>query len=242
MPSSVLTGVNVKVQPRSGFDKSRKNILTSKVGTLTPILTDLLIPNSNFNVRMAVSASLPPLASETFMRASLKVEAFVVPFRLLYGGFESWLTGSELYDSSGNAFRAQLPRLKVASTNSTHFGPGTLLDYLGAQIDNDTFSSSSAQNQYVYLNVFPLLAYHRIYDDWYRNTKIQKPLFNRPGSSALSSSANANTILRPMPYSGWSSITDIAPNAQFFDGVALGALRQRNYGTDYQAEHQEYMQ
>lgn len=233
MASDVLTGVNVRVQPRSGFDKSRKNILTAKVGTITPILHDLIIPNTDVSIKMAIAASLPPLASETFMRASLKVEAFFVPLRLLYGGFESWLTGSEMYDTAGNTFRAQMPRIKVEGTNSALFGPGTLLDYLGCQLTSDTFSSASAQNQVIYLNIFPALAYHRIYDDWYRNTKIQKPIFTRPGEQSIGGSAAALYILRTMPYVAFSTIKDIPINTGFHDGVQIGQLRQRNYGSDY---------
>ena len=233
MASDVLTGVNIKVQPRSGFDKSRKNILTAKVGTITPILHDLIIPNSDISVKMAISAALPPLASETFMRASLKVEAFFVPMRLLYGGFESWLTGSELYDNSNNSYRAQLPRLKIEGTHSSYFGAGSLLDYLGVQLTTDTFSSASAQNQTIYFNVFPLLAYHRIFDDWYRNTKIQKPLFTRPGGLNIASSTASSATLRTLPFVGFDTIKDILPTYQLGDGVALGSLRQRNYGSDY---------
>ena len=53
--------------------------------------------------------------------------------RLLYGGFESWLTGAEIYDAT-NPYRANLPRLKVAPNSQgalPYAGPGTLLDYLG---------------------------------------------------------------------------------------------------------------
>lgn len=234
MASDILTGVNVRVQPRSGFDKSRKNILTAKVGTITPILHDLIIPNTDVSVKMAISAALPPLASETFMRASLKVEAFFVPLRLLYGGFESWLTGYEMYSTNGTSFRAQLPRVKIESSNSSYFAPGSLLDYLGVQLTSDTFSSASAQNQQVLVNIFPLLAYHRIYDDWFRNTKIQKPIFTPPGETTLASgSSTANTKLRCMPFSAYQTIQDIPINSTFFDSVALGSLRQRNYGSDY---------
>lgn len=229
MANDVLTGVTVKVQPRSGFDKSRKNIFTTKVGTLTPMLTDLIIPNSDVNVKMAISAALPPLASETFMRASFKVEAFFVPLRLLYGGFESWLTGSELYNNN-LPFRAELPRLKVTSSHSLYFGPGSLLDYLGAQIGSTSFSTNQTT---IYLNVFPLVAYARIYDDWYRNTKVQKPLFVQPGTMAVQNNIAAGVKLRSLPFCGYDQIYDLEPNSTFNDGSFLGQLRQRNYGVDY---------
>lgn len=72
--------VPVKVQKRSGFDKSFQNLFTSKVGTITPILVDELIPNTRVNLKAAISAALPPLASDTFMRCKLKYASFFRSF------------------------------------------------------------------------------------------------------------------------------------------------------------------
>lgn len=89
MAANATVKAKVRVPKRSGFDKSFQNILTTKVGTLTPILVDELVPNSKVNLQATLSASLPPLVSDTFMRCNLKTEAFFVPMRLLYGGFEA---------------------------------------------------------------------------------------------------------------------------------------------------------
>lgn len=231
---SVVDSVAIKTQPRSGFDKSHKNILTAKVGTLVPLLHDLILPNSDVFMRLAIAAALPPLASETYMRASYKVEAFFCPLRLLYGGFESWLTGSEMYSgvaaNTAVPFRAQMPRLKFEGTDATFFGLGTLSDYLGVQIDANTFQS---QNQEVYVNVLPYVCYHLIWDSWYRNTKVQKPLFTRPGVTTVGSASQSGQLLRVLPYVAFDTIRDFLPSNTFFDSVALGSLRQRNYGSDY---------
>lgn len=234
MSSDLLRNVTVKVQPRSGFDKSRKNILTTKVGTLTPILNDLVIPNSDINIKMAINASLPPLASETFMRCSLKVEAFAVPLRILYGGFESFLTGKEEYNvtsaSVASSFRASLPYVNLTSTQNTNYcGAGTLADYLGVRASDWTVSTSTAGR----LNIFPFLAYHRIYDDWYRNTKVQTPVFIKPGQVASTFITSQAARLRCMPYISLGSYTGIDLDTSFQDGVKLYELRQRNFGLDY---------
>ena len=54
----------VMVPKKSGFDKSFQNLFTAKVGTIVPILTDELIPNTTVNLKAAISAQLPPLASD----------------------------------------------------------------------------------------------------------------------------------------------------------------------------------
>lgn len=91
MPQS--NKVQLKVVPKSSFPgKMHFNRGTAKVGSLVPLLIDELIPNTTVDIKQALNVSLPPLASDTFMSVDYCVEAFFVPMRLLYKGFESWFT------------------------------------------------------------------------------------------------------------------------------------------------------
>ena len=100
---SSFTKVPLNVPKLSGFDKSHQNLLTSKCGTITPILVDELIPGSKISLKLALNAQLPPLASDTFMRCSIKTEVFFCPTRLLASSFESWFTDTpqQFVDSTG---------------------------------------------------------------------------------------------------------------------------------------------
>lgn len=235
--SESITHTEVKVVRRSAHDKSFKNILTTQVGTITPLAYKLLIPNSDFDVSLALSAALPPLASDTFMRCALKVEAFAVPIRLLYGGFTSWLTGEEIFvqnESSYTPKRAKLPRAttNAASAGTGTTGPGTLSDYLG--LCGSVYGSSPSANV-LYLNILPYLTYHRIYNDWYRNRKVQKPLFGTP--SFHQSASTFSPQLGYLPYISYDQIFNYnLNNSTFLDGSRLGGLHQRNYGSDFFTE------
>lgn len=83
---------NVTVPHSSGFDKSHRYTGTGMCGTLIPVLCDEVIPGTKVRLRVPMSAQLPPLASETYMNASIKYEAFFVPSRLLVKSFEWFLT------------------------------------------------------------------------------------------------------------------------------------------------------
>lgn len=225
----VQTRVGVNVPGRSSFDKSFKNILTTKVGTITPIVSRLMIPGSKAHMRIAISASLPPLASDTFMRCDLKCEAFFVPLRLLYGGFEDFFTMNKVRNfATGTDVVPEMPCIIVDhnawSTEKTFLGPGSLADYLGARIDTSATPSSDAA-----LNVTKFLAYHKVYDDWYRNAKIQKPVFVRPMNLDLSS----QQYVRCAPYLAFEYTHGWGLSDTFGDGVSLGSLRQRNWNDDY---------
>lgn len=222
-----ISHMDIKVQGRSSFDKSFKNILTTKVGTITPIVSKLLIPGSKGRMKIAISATLPPLASDTFMRCSLKTEAFMVPLRLLYAGFEPWLTGGKVM-LSGNLESPGAIWMELQNADAAYLAPGSLADYLGVRIAGTNSASNNAR-----VNVYPFLAYWRVIDDWYTNRKIEKPLF----FPYAADSGNTDDPYLPCfaPY-----VAHKANHAYLLrmhlsdnDSPRLGELAQRNYGEDY---------
>lgn len=227
--STPLNQVRVNVPGRTTFDKSFKNILTGKVGRIIPIVSKYVMPGAKGKLSLALSASLPPLASDCFMRANLKVEAFLVPMRLLYGGFESWLTGKTA--KATNTWKtAELPTLEVGNSQYSSYsadlavmGPGSLADYLGLRLVDQGSGWPSASTVF---NIFPFLAYHRVYDDWYRNPLVTNPVFTPPIDAY-------NGGLSQLPYMSMSTIQHYFPSSTFNDGVHLYSLRRRNYGDDY---------
>lgn len=241
--------VSVNVPKLSGFDKSHQNLLTTKCGTITPILIDELIPGSKVHLKLALSASLPPLASDTFMRCSVKVEAFFVPFRLLAGSFESWFTDTDkrYADYGGTvitptARKGVLPCIgNLDSTNdagaiSAITAVGGLFDYLGFKSPNTVAVTSYA------ISAMPALAYHRVYHDFYRNTLVQSEVFLPPTTTAPSAPtpASSSSFLGCAPYlffmAGGPTPNYVANSTALLmlaDGKYIYELRQRNFGLDY---------
>ena len=243
--------VPVNVPKLSGFDKSHQNLLTTKVGTITPILIDELIPGSKVHLKLALSASLPPLASDTFMRCSVKCEAFFVPFRLLAGSFESWFTDTEKkfapYVSGGStvnptARKGFLPIIggldgvNDAGALSAIFAPGGLFDYLGLRSGVTGFLTTTGFT----LSAMPALAYHRVYHDWYRNTLVQNEVFLPPtgSSGGFPTPGSQNIFAGTAPYYFFQESNNLyifgsTASMMLADGKYLYELRQRNFGLDY---------
>lgn len=234
---SSFTKVALKVPKMSGFDKSHQNLLTSKCGTITPILIDELIPGSKISLKLALNAQLPPLASDTFMRCSIKTEAFFVPFRLLAGSFESWFcdTPQQFVDATGSlTFTEQLGWLPTfgffdASESATLIdkfcNPGTLGDYLGLRFSTTTGATFTGN-----LTAMPFLAYWRCIDDWYRNTLVQRPVFCRPTAFVYANGQSTTTTTNSSP-SGIRLYAGTAPYYFYTENVrasSSGSLSQ-NY-------------
>lgn len=236
MSSEFLKVSKVKIQKKSGFDKSHQNLLTTKVGTITPLLVDEVIPNETVNLKVNLSATLPPLASDTFMRCQLKTEAFFVPSRLLNGAYEEWLTGSKLKIGTGE-FDAYMPTLVLSTgTTSGITGPGTLCDYLGFSWVSGSTTSYPQSGE---ISALPFLAYHKIWDDWYRNPLITRSCFTK----CYPISAGQVDQLSGLRFAPWmayrnqgiarNSFTSTNNDLTLADGKTIYMLRQRNFGADY---------
>lgn len=239
MPQS--NKVALKVQGLSGFDKSHYHDLTANVGSLVPCMTDEVIPNSTINLNVAASVTLPPLASDTFMKLDLKLEAFAVPLRILYGGFEKFFADDVAlsFDYSGRGTvqtDVAIPRIIIGSGWENFDGTlsaGTLGDYLGMKVDPAAAYNTS-------FSMMPFLAYHKIWDDWYRAPLVQRQLFSDsiggPQDNMFDTRGIANLPFIQLGYAGagflWESDGENEWN-RFHDGTTIFELRQRNYGFDY---------
>lgn len=231
MPNPITSGVQPTVVPRlSGFDKSFKNLLTAKVGTLVPVLCDPVIPGTRVNLRAALKVAMPPLASDTFMNLRLKQEAFFVPASSLYGGFNDFITKRDIMSPSGDTVKkAILPYIDLdyvtmnyGPSSPTLLSKGYLADYLGMQ-DLGEFHQPSDKGLLPKVNALPFLAYHRIYDRYYRNSRIQKPLFQRKTDKSAINGSDFFTVGQ-LPYltfvegeEAYAAITDSTPLNPDFD-------------------------
>lgn len=213
----------VKIPNKSGFDLSHENMLTLDCGTLVPVMTDLLIPGDKVSLGSAFEIQLPPMATDFYGRVRLKMEAFFVPCRLLYGGWQRFMTSPVGSSQPGTAVNPTLPYVTVPAANASVLARGSLADYLG-------FKGTVNTNQRIN-NILRFMAYHKIYDDWYRDSRIQAPLFNDGTSSGTAYFEVSNLPFMTAPSA--SSSISYGSSVNFKDGVSLFSLRQRNWARDY---------
>lgn len=239
--------VPIKVQKKSGFDKSFQNLFTAKVGTIVPILCDELIPNSTVHLKAAITAALPPLASDTFMRCKLKYASFFVPTRLVMPGYEGWLTGSD--ENRESLSRAIVPQIQISGTllnksdeaakllKSTYYGPGTLADFLGfklsqKQIDYILPAGDPGYSDDVYINALPFLAYHKIYNDWFRNSLVQKDIYMDADTTSDYTPFSSCSVVPSQLHGYKFPLNPTDQSGQFSDGKTVLSLRQANFDYD----------
>lgn len=185
--SKLFQDHKVQIKNKSGFDLAHSNFLTQKCGQLTPVCTIPMLPNDSISLGFMSQIKLPPMATSFYGRVDYRLEAFFVPYRILWGGWENFYT-QPIADPYGTAVERPhfLPnyRDKFVGKRGVHFGRGSLADYLGVKGASAGTDSSTTTYYDTLNNIFPFLAYHKVYDDWYRNANIQKPAFVRKTSFA----------------------------------------------------------
>lgn len=251
--------LKVKVPYKSGFDKSHRNSGTLLCGTITPILCDEVVPNSRVSLKLNMAAQLPPLVSDTYMNCKLKTEAFFVPSRLLCASYESFfsdvperINGGTTSSSTFVDVKGRVPTFTMDNTApSTYYAPGSLLDYLGFKASSWATPSAGETLTFTF-NPLPLAAYHLVWQEWYRNPRVQNPAFAKTIASS-NAAVNSTRRVSSMPYNyyhdaytyGSGTPTSVASNVDLAlnssnvamfnlaDGVSIFSLRQRNFGLDY---------
>lgn len=218
----------VDVQRRNPFDLSFINSFTAKVGTLTPCLCRKVMPGDVLSDGINFNVELPPLAAPFRGRIDVCFEAFFVPNRLIYGGWQNYM----LYNGGlQDQFKpegvpvASFPHLQFMSGDRE---VGSLADYLGFGGFHRPEAGAAVRQV---ITALPFLAYHKIWEDWYRDPLVQKPAF-MPAASNSGVAAESNP--QYIPFSYMTEDTDVIDDgAKLFDGVAVTSLRQRNYHKDY---------
>ncbi len=230
--SKIFKQQPVDIPNRSGMDLSFENVLSMTTGTLIPVLVEEVLPNETYSLGYMCEAQLPPMATEFYGRIDMRLEAFFVPNRILWAGWQDFMTmpvyspfSSEVYRPThlpsvvrtfkAANFDAAVAQYELAGASvrkdsvSPMWGASSLADYIGFKT---TQNAEQVSDGFLLVpNILPFMAYHKIYDDWYRNPNIITPLFVRPTSTE-------NYSVSFLPYASRQE-TDAVVNAYNIIGV-----------------------
>lgn len=237
----LFSSVPVEQQKASSFDMSFYSLGSGKCGQLIPVFKQDIIPGDLVSLGIMSQIDLPPMAANFMGRIDMRYEAFFVPNRICWGGWQDYMTKQTDDPYSTNIVRSShTPFISLGGSGSpasfARWGRSTLYDYLGFRFDGNSidnlFHSNGVSQRVIVSNALPFLAYHRIYDDWYRNPQIQKPLFVRV-------TAEQPKTLYSFP---WLQFDDdaYAPDinlassqlSQFYNGDNIDDIHQRCWADD----------
>lgn len=211
---------------RNAFDLSFTSKFTASVGMLLPCFCKEVNPNEHFRINPEMFLRTVPLNSAAYVRLKQYCEFYFVPTRLLWRSFPQFIAGTSNQFSTaisdGSKFSSvptwdfnTLLRLLTASGNDTcgypfKYGAVRLLDLLGYGVNVSNVDSLIAANTAkpfkFKVSPFRMLAYQKIYSDYYRNPlyeSIDVENFNVDNSSSSSSIANQTASMMYLRYRDW---------------------------------------
>lgn len=247
---------------RNAFDVSRKNAFTAKIGELLPVACIECIPGDKIKGYVEHFTRTVPVNTAAFTRIREYYDWFFVPTNLLWNKFNTFvtqmvdnnqhatsITGSQVLTNQHPYFTTnQLATYVNAVSKANQYNifnynrgklSAKLLHYLGY---GDFFQSALGGNVQTFrtnanLNPFPLLAYQKIYQDYFRNSQWENayaPAFNIDyisGSSeslnipvsTLQSESRTTENMFDLRYSNWNKdlFMGLLPNAQYGDSASV---------------------
>lgn len=267
--ANIMSQVKLKNHvSRDGFDLSRKNAFTAKIGELLPVACIECIAGDSFSGEIQHFTRTMPVNTAAYTRVREYYDWFFVPTNLLWNKFNSFVTqmihnnqhatsiiSSQVLTNEHPYFTTSQLATNIYSTKRAYesdpdrtlsgkniFGfprwelRAKLLNYLGygdfTVFKNETSSILPFDNYYrdnLKLNPFPLLAYQKIYQDFYRNSQWENasaPSYNIDYISGAAESlnipllnvdaVNAETML-DLRYCNWNKdlFMGLLPNSQY---------------------------
>ena len=182
---------------RSGFDLSRRSCFTSKVGELLPVWWQFILPGDSVQLQLQSFVRTMPVNTASFGRIREYYDFFFVPLSQLWNKAPQVLTQMNDNKQHANGLGGltstdgSLPCISTSNMSyvlsQLHNKPNLfgydrgilgckLLSYLGYGMPDSTgyiLSNSTATAPLV--NIFPILAYQKIYSDFFRYTQWESP-------------------------------------------------------------------
>lgn len=223
---------------RNAFDLSFTSKFTASVGMLLPCFCKEVNPNEHFRINPEMFLRTVPLNSAAYVRLKQYCEFYFVPFRLLWRSFPQFIAGTSNQFSTaisdGSKFSSvptwdfnTLLKLLTFSGNDAcgypfKYGAVRLLDLLGYGVNVSNVDSLIAANTakpFAFkVSPFRMLAYQKIYSDFYRNPlyeSIDVENFNVDNTSSSSSIANQTARMMYLRYRDWKKDYFNAVSPQF---------------------------
>lgn len=144
-----------QVQParvrRSAFNLSHEKKMSFDMGQLIPCFLQEVVPGDKFSIKTQSMIRFAPLAAPVMHRMNAYIHYFYVPNRILWPGWEKFITEDSLLDPP--------------NSNLGNIEVGTIGDYLGLPLGDWEGTEK--------INLMPLMAYIKIWNEYYRDQNLQ---------------------------------------------------------------------
>lgn len=182
--NNIFNSVQVQAPPRSSFDLTEDRKLSLNMGRLVPIMTQEVLPGDSFNVMSQQFLRLAPMLAPIMHRVNVSTHFFFVPNRLVWNGWEDFITGGDGVTPSPAA-----PYVKIGGALPLNIG--SVGDYMG--LPTDTLPEELS------VNALPIAGYIKVYNEYFRDENLQEA-FPDDLEDGLQTDPTFDSVMRAAPF------------------------------------------
>lgn len=186
---NIFNSVPASIPKRNVFRALSHSVkLSAEMGYLVPVLCQDVIPNDRFALSAAALVRFAPLVAPMMAECDVYFHAYYVPDRIIWPGFETFITGSK---NGKKVPEEEIPvppviRINDSVTANDMLTSGSsfdndgllplanrsLIDYLGFQTWKVGTSFDTSKGFRYDIDLLPLRAYYKIWSDYYRDENL----------------------------------------------------------------------
>lgn len=160
---------------RNSFSVAERHLTSIQFDGLYPVYQKYIYPGDTLSIQHSALARLQTQIATLFDDLYFDIHAWFVPMRLIQPDWAEYQFNAQPQGPTQDNSSLVSPQTN-ATTKTAGFTAKSLWDYFGYPTGK-TFNSDT---NYVspHINVYPLLAYNKIWNDNYRDENLQAPITN----------------------------------------------------------------
>lgn len=155
---NIFTHIQLPIIKSNRFDLSHDVKMSLDMGYLCPTMSMECMPGDKVRINVENMLRFAPLVAPVMHKINVTTHFFFVPNRILWSNWEDFITD--------NVEDLEHPYCLLDGLGQ----PGSLSDYLG-------YPRSSMASGQLRVNPFPIAAYAKIWDEYYRDQNLQDEIF-----------------------------------------------------------------
>lgn len=179
---SIFSKIQLKKPRRNTFNLSHERKFSFTFGQLIPCFVMDVLPGDVINIQTSQLTRFAPLIAPVMHQCNLYTHFFFVPNRILWKGWEGFISGGEDGENVAVAPYIEFSNLQV----------GSLGDYMG-------LPTTAAGTEKMKVSPLPFAAYNKIYNEYYRDQNLQET----PADDVLSDGLNAHSAFETIFQRAW---------------------------------------
>lgn len=161
MSKNLFNTVQMKAPGKNRFDLTHDVKLSCKMGQLVPVCIFDCVPGDSFNLGAEALIRFAPMVTPVMHRFNVSIHYFFVPNRILWDGWEEWITDP--------ASERVFPYVRI--TQQAPPEETALADYLGLPV----YQQGTYGGPDIKASALPFAAYQRIWSEYYRDQNLTTP-------------------------------------------------------------------